>query len=157
MPTLDYTVGGSATGTAVQWRDIKNTFTVSIRFNVADIIASDTTMTAAGYIAANDVIQVMHWPARHVPTMSGWETITAGTASATVDIGLAGGQEIDAGVACDAAAGTLVYASVPDANIDDFFAGADTLDVEVLVANLLVGDYRLHVSGARLEAVGRNG
>ena len=157
MPTLDYTLGGSSSAAAVQWRDIKNTFNVSIRFNVADIIAADATMTANSYIAANDVIQVMHWPARHVPTMSFWETITAGTATSTVDIGLAGGQELDAGVALDAAAGTLVVGSVADGSIDDFFAGADTLDCEVLLANLLIGDYRLHVQGSRLEAVGRNG
>jgi hypothetical protein len=152
MPTLDYTKGGSSTGTAIQWSAVKNTAIVSIRLNVADIIAQDATMTANGYIAANDVIQIMNWPTRHVPTMCALETKTAGTASSTADIGIAGGQELGAAYALDATAGTLETNSVADGSIDDLFAGADTLDFEVLVANLLVGDYRVHLWVANLTA-----
>jgi hypothetical protein len=145
MATLDYTVGGSSTGTAVQFSDVHDAGCVHIYLDVATIIATDTTMTANAYIAIDDVIQVMNWPKYYVPTHSYWETVTAGTASATGDLGLAGGQEIDAGVAMDATAGTVVAASVPDANIDDVHAGGDTLDWEILTANLATGTYRWHL------------
>ena len=48
------------------------------------------------------------------------------------------------------AAGVGVFNSVADGNIDDSIAGGDTIDFEVLVANLLVGDYYVHIWGAHL-------
>ncbi|MHC4417206.1 MAG: hypothetical protein ACYSU6_01325 [Planctomycetota bacterium] len=107
------------------------------RLKAADIIASDTTLTTNAKITANDIILAIRVPAGFVLTNAVSQVVTPEGGTLTVDIGLAGGQEIDAGVDWNAAAGTTVILGVADTwgadNVMGYhFSAADTIDVQYL-------------------------
>ena len=147
MATINMVTGGvSATRTKASQSDLNKVFSMSRALVASEIIAADTTATANGYIAVDDVVQAIFVPADMVLLKCCFKTVTAGTATATCDIGKAGGQECDAAVALDATAGTQVVSTPADANADDFVAG-DTVDVEFLTANCLIGSWILYILG----------
>lgn len=127
-------------------------FVAHIPVVVADIIAGDTTLTANAKITAADIIQIWDIPAEVV--LKGWgvlETVAAGQAGNTLDVGIAGGDEMFDGVALDAAAGTRQVSLVsddwgPDNVVGVTFAVTDTLDL-TFVADATTGSYILHVPG----------
>jgi len=151
MPTYDYTKGGT-TKLSHTWHG--HHFVAKIPVSVADIIASDATLTAAAKIAAGDIIQLIDWPIRHVITHAALEVITPGTAAATYDVGLAGGTELLAAQALDAIAGTVHMMAVNAAWGPDNYTGwvltaTDTLDMQ-FIADTLIGVYDLYVAGFEL-------
>ena len=154
MPTLDFT------GDAVAGAKAPNEFVSKIKkaflhrqFKVADIIAADPTMAANGYIAANDIIQLLHVPAGFVVDWAVLRIITPGTATVTAEIGLAGGAELigSTPVSLAAAAGTCYKTVEADSyDLGHIFTANDTIDMQVLIANLAVGEFELFVSGHQL-------
>jgi len=138
MATYDYTKGGGS-GFFHQW---PHAIWVPLDVDAAAIIASDTTLTTNATIAAGDIIQIYDIPAGTVCTgRAVLETITAGTASNTADVGLAGGTELftAATTALDATAGTMLMNLTTDGwGVDTLqgitFAATDTIDFNFIAA-----------------------
>jgi len=118
---------------------------ISIELDFAAIIAANAALTAQTEISIADVLQILNWPAKMIPVIVVTEIVTPTTAAATADLGFAGGQEFEAGIDLDAAAGTTVVGSMADANMDDLMAGGDTLDLEILDAAVTDGKLRIHI------------
>jgi len=128
-------------------------FCVRIPVVVSEIIAANATLLAAAKITAADVIQLWDIPAKTVllVSMATFRVITPGTAANTANIGLAGSNEMFAGIALDAAAETLTsvpknggwgtdnYGAVP-------FKTTDTLDM-TFVADEVIGSFVIYVPG----------
>ena len=117
------------------------------RLNVADIIANDTTMTSNEYIAADDVVQVLDIPIGFVFNKAILRVITACTATVTVAVGLGSGEEAVAAMATGTA-GVMTSTVEGDswAGGKCFYA-ADTIDVQYITANCVVGEAELFVLG----------
>jgi len=155
MATLDYT------GSAVAGAYVPSTFTqkggpavLYRRLTIADIIAADTTMTANGYIATNDIIQAIHVAAGFSFDYAVLHIITACTATVTGEVGLAGGAEAIGSTPVDlaATAGTCYRTVEADSyDLGHVFTSNDTIDVQFLIANCLVGDLELFVIGNMLD------
>ncbi len=149
MATYDFTKGE---GVAISNLDVGKHFVARIPFVVEDIIASSVTLTANAKITAADIIQIWNIPAKVVFTGQAiLETVVAGTAGSTLDIGLNGGQEFFAGITGVATAGTQTISAVnvgwgPATVAGKVFTTTDTLDVQ-FIANETVGSYILHVAG----------
>jgi hypothetical protein len=122
------------------------------QFKVADIIASNATLTTNGYITADDIVTLL-------PMIDGLSldkvilrVITAGTASVTADVGLAGGAEMIADAALDAAAGTryrTTESETYDMGVE--VAATDTLDIQFKVANIATGEFEIFAIGHMLK------
>jgi len=155
MPTYDYTIGAGAI-----FHQCPSTVWVPIDVDATAVIASDTTLTTNTTITAADIIQIYDIPAGTVLTGRGvLETITAGEAGNTADIGLAGGQELFTGVALDSAAGTMTMNLVTDGWGADTlqgvtFAATDTLDME-FIADEDQGRWVVWVEMANLSKEGQ--
>ena len=80
------------------------------------------------------------------------EIVTASTAAATADIGFAGGQELEAGFDCDGTAGTVTFDLYAEGAFAAGFIAGDTIDFEVLTANLADGVYNIFIYGIDLGA-----
>ena len=148
MGTYNLTKGD----TAIQGLDFGKHFVAHIPIVVVDIIAANTTLTANAKITAADVIQLWDIPA-NVMILPGaiFETVTAGQAGNTCNIGIAGANEMFAAIALDAAAGTHLRQIVgsswgPDNVCGAMFTATDTLDI-TFVADATTGSYVLHVPG----------
>jgi len=141
MATFNVTKGGGVIE-GLSWGAFKGSPTISIELDFAAIIAANTALTAQTEIAADDVLQILNWPARLQPLNCLTEVVTPTTAAATADLGKAGGQEVEAAIDLDATAGSLVLGAVTDTS---FFTGADTLDLEVLAAAITDGKLRIHI------------
>jgi hypothetical protein len=148
MPTYNVTKGD----TAIAGLDHGKHFVAHIPIVVADIIASNTTLTANAKITAADIIQIWDIPA-NVVLLPGacLETVITGQAGNTGDIGIAGGDEMFDGVALDSAAGIHTMQLVgddwgPDNVTGVVFTATDTLDI-TFVADATTGSYILHVPG----------
>jgi hypothetical protein len=151
MATYDYTKGGT---TKLSQTNYGKHFVAKIRVSVPDIIASDATLTAAGKIAAADIIQLIDWPINFVITHAAMKVITAGTAAATYDVGLAGGTELLAAQALDAVAGTVHMMAVAAGWGPDNYTGwvlttTDTIDMQ-FIADTVIGVYDLYIAGFEL-------
>lgn len=155
MATYDYTKGAGAI-----FHQCPSTVWVPIDVDAVAIIASDTTLTDNEKITANDIIKIYDIPADTVLTgRAVFETITAGTPSATADIGLAGGGELyGSGAALlDAAAGTMLMNLHTDtwgALQGVTFTATDTLDMEFL-ADTTTGRWVVWVEMADLGKEGQ--
>lgn len=146
MATYDETVGSAS----IPWDKMCNGgwFRLQHALNVTTAIANHATPTANGYFTVADVLQLIDFPAGCCFFWSIFRTVTAGTtAAATCDLGEAGGQEFDAGVALDATAGTVVVGIVAAGTEDNFHSAANTADLEVLTQNLLTGSYVWSICG----------
>ena len=121
------------------------------RLKVADIIASNATMAAAGYIAANDVIQAIPVQEGFMARHALLRIITAGTASVTATVGIGGGAELIAASAMDAAAKTgYVTIDTDSYDLGHYFAAADTIDITFAAANVATGEFELFVFGKQI-------
>ena len=152
MPTYDET-GSAVAGALPQslFHQVGASAYLHRRMTVADIIANHEQTTADGYIAINDILQVIHVPAGFSLNYVVLRIITPGTASATMSVGLGAGAEGLAASALDAAAGT-VYRTLEAQGWDlgKVFNANDTIDVQVLGANLAIGDFELFAVGDML-------
>ena len=121
------------------------------RLKVADIIAADATMTTNGYITANDIIYALDIPIGFVFNQAILRIITSHTASVNCEVGLAGAAEMLATMDMDGAAGVMTATLTGDsfAHGKCFYA-ADTVDVQYINANCVVGESELFVLGHML-------
>jgi len=149
MPTYNLTKGANR----IPDIERRKLFVVGIPIVTADIIAGNATLTANGKITAADVIQLFDIPADVVLLSTGacLETVISGTAANTLDIGIAGGDELFDGVALDAAVGTMQVNLVsddwgPDNVTGVSFTATDTLDF-TFVADEIIGSWILWLPG----------
>lgn len=152
MATLDYT-GDSVAGSGVPNEFIAKAIPVTLyrRLKVADIIAADTTMTTNGYITADDIIQALHVNEGFVFDKAVIRIITACTADVNVEVGLNGGAEAIASFDADGAAGACGVTIETDSFAGGkVFTANDTIDVQFITANCLVGELELFVFGKQL-------
>ena len=155
MPTLDFT-GSSVAGayTPSLFHQAGGPVVLHRRMSVANIIAADTTMTTNGYIATNDIIQALHVPEGFSLNYGAIQIITPCTATVTLEVGLAGGAEVIGSTPVDAAAAAGTWYRTIEADGYDLghvFADNDTIDVQFLIANCLVGDFDLFIVGDMLD------
>jgi hypothetical protein len=125
------------------------------RMKAADIIASDTTLTAAAKIAANDVIQAIDLPAGFIVMGSAIYSITAEGGTATLDVGVGGGDEAQDGANINATAGTISMTLVGDDWGANSLQGydleaADTIDA-TFKNDTDAADFLLFVYGFQLD------
>jgi hypothetical protein len=152
MPTYNSTAGD----TAIAAIHMGAFFCVDIVIDVPTIIAAHATLTTNAKITAGDVIQIWDIPDQVIiAPFQIFETVTAGQASNTGDLGIAGGDELFDGVALDATAGTLQPNLVsddwgPDNVTCKAFNATDTLDMK-FVADATTGKYVLHLMGVKLR------
>jgi hypothetical protein len=132
--TYDYTMGGTGGFLSVFGRKF---YVITRVMDVADIIASDATMAAAGKIAATDTIKAINVPDDTLVLGTVTRVMTACTdTTATVDVGDGDDVEgFDAAVDITAAAGTNGWTN-NDADAYSMqiasgkvYSAADTIDV----------------------------
>jgi hypothetical protein len=147
MGTYDYAIGN----TSPKWSDVGRLIKLQRIMNVPAIIASNTTLTAAAKITAADIIQAINVPAGFVLLHAGMHVTTAGTAGNTVDIGLAGGQEIDAAFDIVTTGYTVIEKDAAWGwdNTSKLFTAADTIDVQY-IADEVIGQFTLTIVGYQL-------
>lgn len=153
MPTYDYT--NAAAGAPPSHLAHHKFVVLERRLAASDIIASNSTLTADEKITAGDVIQAIDVPAGFVFLGSALYQVTAEGASETVDIGIAGGDEIQDGASDNQTAGDAVLTLVgddwgPDNMTGYFFSAADTIDV-TYVSDTTTADMVLYVWGVLLD------
>ncbi len=153
MTTLDFTgdaVAGAHPPTRFEGGRSKRV-DMYRRLDIPTIIAASTTMTSNGYIASDDIIQAIHVPIGFWFEGALIRIITSCTTSVNVEVGLAGGAEAIASFDVDGSAGvsaaTLTGATW---NHGKYFAAADTIDVEFITANCVIGLLELFVWGTQL-------
>jgi len=148
--TIDYTRGATI-GVAF---DSPKAHVLKRVLDVPTMIAENATLAANAKITATDIIQAIDVPADFWLFYAFFEVITAHAATVTADLGLAGGQEIAAGVDM-ATAGTeakMLFDGTwgPATLWGKHFTAADTIDVEYLTADTTVGRSVLQVAGFNL-------
>jgi len=150
MATIDYTGDGGAYA--------PNMFASKAplvcfyrRLKVADIIASNALMTTNGYIAADDIVQALDIPIGFVLDKAILRIITAHTADVNAEVGVAGGAEMIASMDMDGAAGVITASLTGDSYAHGkCFYAADTIDIQYITANCVVGESELFVLGHML-------
>lgn len=154
MSTYNFTKGD----TRVAAIDHGKNFVARIPIVVADIIASNATLTANGYITIADVIELWDIPAGAIllPCLGSFKIVVAGTASATGDVGIAGSTEMYNAAALDSAAGTIhIVAKNAAWGTDNYggvdFESTDTIDFVPRAANLAAGSFILLLPGYMAE------
>jgi hypothetical protein len=153
MPTYDYT--GAAAG-ANPASDFFGKFVCYKKtLKVSDIIASDTTLTANGVIAAADVIQAIDVPAGFLFLGSAVKTVTPEGAALEADLGIGGGDEAQDGLSLNGTAGAATLTLVgddwgPDNLTGYFFSAADTIDF-TFSSETDAGEWIVYVWGVILD------
>jgi len=154
MPTYDYT-GDAAAGANPDHLFLDKFVRYKKTLKVADIIASNTTLTANGVIAAADVIQAIHVPAGFLCLGSAVKTVTAEGAALEADIGVAGGDELQDGLSLNGTAGAVTLTLVgddwgPDNLTGYYFSANDTIDF-TFSSETDAGEWILYVWGIMLD------
>jgi len=147
MTTYDWTGDGDLNPPDPHWmRSQKVCY--HRRIVVADVIASDATMTSNGYIATDDILQLIDVPIGFVFDKAMFRIITACTDAADAEVGLDGGAEGVAALGLDDAAGTCTTTVEGDtwAGGKVFYA-ADTIDAQFIDADVTDGVFELFVFG----------
>lgn len=153
MATYAY-VDGAVAGAALPAEARRHDVVLKKRMKTSDIVASDTTLTTNGVIAAADVIQAVRLPVGFVVLPSAVKIVTPEGGTLTVDVGVGGGDELFDGINLNQAAGTILLTLVADDWGPDNLTGydvetADTLDVTYNNETDTV-DYWLYVKGFML-------
>jgi hypothetical protein len=91
-------------------------------------------------VTAGDIVQLFQCPEDMLVLEAGYEILTAGTASGTLDLGKAGGTELLSAIALDAAAGTKAAGSAAN---PVFFKDSDTIDAQVNTSTMVLGKIRI--------------
>lgn len=153
MPTLDYTgdaVAGAHPPTRFEGGRSKRV-DMYRRLKVSDIIAADATMAAAGYIAADDIIQCIHAPIGFRFEGAIFRVITVTTNACNVEVGVAGGAEAIASMDLDGSAGDATSTIESDSWAGGkIFTAADTIDCQFITANVTDGEFELFVWGTQI-------
>ena len=152
MGTYDYTGDGNGTIKADFYR--KSVLLKRV-MKVADIIASDTTLTANAKITAADVIQMIDVPAKFVLTNFFVVTVTPEGAALTADFGIAGSTELASNFSINQAAGTITLLAVgaswgADNVMGYAFAAADTIDM-TFDSDTDAGEWDVYIAGWFLD------
>ena len=150
MATYDYTGDGDGSIQSEAYRNGK--FLAKVKLKVADIIASDTTLTTNGTLAINDIVEFIDMPAGAVFTDFAMKTVTTGTAALTADFGLAGGTQIGAAFDMAQAADKIDLMAFnatwgKGALMGYDFETADTIDVQFLIAAAIIGEWHVYIGG----------
>lgn len=124
------------------------------RMKTSEIIASNSVMTAAGVIAASDVIQAIRVPEELVIELGLVKIVTPEGGTCTADVGVGGGDEMFDGINLNQSAGTRIVTLVGDDwgpdNLTCYpMTADDTLDVTYESESDTV-DYWLYVKGFML-------
>lgn len=150
MALLDYT-GSAAAGAQLALEHYAREGHMYRRLKTTDIIAADTTMTTNGYITADDIIQAIQVAAGFVFDKAVIRIITACTANVNVEVGDNGGAEAIASFDADGTAGTCSATIETDSWAGGkVFTSNDTIDVQYITANCVVGELELWVCGKQL-------
>jgi len=91
-------------------------------------------------VTQNDIHKIFQCPEDYIVIEAGYEILISGTASATLDLGKAGGTELLSGIALDAAVGTKGAGSAAN---PVFFSDSDTIDAQVAGATAILGKVRV--------------
>jgi hypothetical protein len=91
-------------------------------------------------ITATNIVQIFQCPEDYLVLEAGYEILTAGTASGTLDLGKAGGTELLSAIALDAAAGTKAAGSAAN---PVFFNDSDTIDIQINTSTMIAGKIRI--------------
>ncbi len=132
VDTYDYTRDGDG---SIQSEFFRKSVLIKTIAKVEDIIASNTTLTANGVIAATDVIQLVDVPYGFIFLHSVIRTITPEGAALTADIGRGGSNEMYSNFSLNLAADSItemLYNVSWGAAADPYgyaFEAADTIDM----------------------------
>jgi hypothetical protein len=142
---------GAVAGAALPHEARRHDIVLKKRMKTSAIIASDTTLTAAEKIAANDVIRAIRLPVGFVVLPSAIKIIVAEDSTLTLDVGTAADDYLFNGANLESAAGTIILTQVGDDWGPDSLTGfdvetADTLDCEYK-NDSDTADYWLYVRG----------
>lgn len=104
-----------------------------VELDTPTLIAANATLTTNAKITANDVLQVLDVPAGFLFLGSALYTVTPEGAAETIDLGIAGGDEIQDGASTNGTAGTVTLTLVGDdwggtLLTGYYFSAADTID-----------------------------
>ena len=152
MPTYDYTRDGDGSIYS-EW--FRKSVLMKVEMKVADIIASDSTLTTNGVIAAGDIIQMIDMPAGLVFACLYVKSITPEGAALEADFGVAGGDEALDGYSLNQAAGTITITGVADdwgANsvMGYAFSAVDTFDMN-FTSETDAGEWHVYIAGYFLD------
>lgn len=150
MPTYAFYDDATA-GSALPHEARRHDVVLKKQMKTSDIIATNAVLTAAGKIAAADIIQAIQIPEELVVEKGVVKITTAEGGTLTVDVGLAGGDELFDGINLNQATGTRIITLVGDdwgANnvMGKAMTADDTLDVTYNNDTDTV-DYLLYVKG----------
>lgn len=153
MATYDYTEAAAGANPSADFFGKFVCYKKSLK--VSDIIASNTTLTANGVLAAGDVVQAIDVPAGFLCLGSALKTVTAEGAALTIDIGIGGGDELQDGASLNGTAGAATLTLVtddwgPDNLTGYYFSAADTIDA-TYVSETDAGEHTLYVWGIILD------
>jgi hypothetical protein len=152
MATYSYVEGGAVIGDCLSKANLS---VIKKTLKVADIIAANATLTTNGEIGAGDVIRAIQLPPKFIVMGSILDIRVAGTAANTVDIGVAGGDELQDGAAISSVTvlSTLLGDDWGTATLwPKVLTTADTIDVTFVAAET-VGEFDLYVFGIDLNSV----
>ena len=146
-----YNLTDSVAGAMPSFMDVGHFVRYKAVIDAPTIIANDATLTTATKITAGDIFQVIDVPVGFVFLGSALVTVTAEGAAETIDVGIAGADEIVNGASTNATAGTASLTLVTDTwgpnNVTGYyFAAADTIDVN-FVNDTTTGSWILYVWG----------
>ena len=104
--------------------------------NVCDVVWDFSSYNGT----ATYIYTIWQCPEDYVVLSAGYEILTAGTATATLDLGKAGGTELLSAIALDAVAGTKGQGAMA---APVFFQDSDTIDVQINTATDILGKIRI--------------
>jgi hypothetical protein len=155
MGTYAYLEGGSSLAKLPAHRPSPKI--LKRRLDVAAIIASNATLKAAAKITAADVIQAIKVPDNFIliPSMTAIKVVTQPSAAQTLDVGIAGSNELINNGDVNVAAGTILVPAVangwgPDNVVNADFEAADTIDV-TFDSDGTDGVFDLYIGGFELD------
>ena len=137
MSTYDYTEGTQAqSAKLMSYASAHNCHVVKRKFDVATVIAWNTTLAANAEIGSGDIFKVIPVPDDTWVIMAGMKVITAFGACTDVDIGTNGGDEFyDGGDPNGATAGAHIrlipdqdYGTATGKTFGYLYTTADTID-----------------------------
>lgn len=152
MATYDYTGDGDGSIFSDFYR---KRVLLKREMKTTDIVASNSTLTTNGVIAAADIIQFIDIPQNFCFTNCCIRTITAEGAALTADIGIAGSTEIFSNFSLNATANAITFMAVgatwgPDNLTGRGFTAADTLDM-TFDSETDAGEWHIYIAGFFLD------
>lgn len=147
----DYAYYDETSGAALPHEAKRHDFVLKKRMKTSAIIASNTTMTAAGKIAAGDSIQALYMPTGAIVNDGGLKMVVAEGGTATLDVGVGDGDQLMDGANINSAAGVILKMLLGDdwgpATLWGYdFESADTIDA-TYVNDTDTADFWLYVVG----------